>query len=375
MSLGIGLAVGSFVQVASEVGKRLGIGQVTELVGNRATVTYFDVPDEVEPFRIEALVSGLRAADLAEQTRVFRRDEITGRWQVGRILDGEGPSCLVAFPNGQTSTVARTDLRVRWRRPIANPVDFMARFVNETPRFAERGTFALHAIDCRSACGVPRHWRTAVVIRGVSGLPIRRCSAGVLQDPVQRYLLADEVGLGKTVEAALLVRQQALDLPEARALIVVPAPLVTQWRQELGRRFGLADWLDDFVFVVSSDQLDTVTELLPTVGMLVVDEAHHLSRETSNGSHPLYDLLRRHASIVPRLLLLSATPVLSDTAGFLRILHLLDPLVFPLDDLSGFERRLKSRQVVAELAALSVPRTSSRWRTTSTVCRKPSLTT
>jgi ATP-dependent helicase HepA len=89
--------------------------------------------------------------------------------------------------------------------------------------------------------------------------------------------------------------------------------------------------------------------------MLVVDEAHHLSRATSKGGNPLYALLRHYAARVPRLLLLSATPVLSDTAGFLRILHLLDPVVFPLDDLAGFERRLQSRQLVAELAASLVP--------------------
>src|SRR5690606_32635808 len=83
----------------------------------------------------------------------------------------------------------------------------------------------------------------------------------------------------------------------------------------------------------------------------VIDEAHHLSRQTDVGDHPLYELLRRRAETVPRLLLLSGTPVLADTRGFLRILHLLEPVVFPLNDLEGFERRLKSRQLVAEIAA------------------------
>jgi ATP-dependent helicase HepA len=55
------------------------------------------------------------------------------------------------------------------------------------------------------------------------------------------------------------------------------------------------------------------------------------------------------------LLLLSGTPVLADTGGFLRILHLLDPVVFPLDDLAGFERRVHSRQIVAEITASLLP--------------------
>jgi len=351
--LGEKLVVGSFVKVSSELGGVLGIGKVTELAGNRATVAYFDVPGDAASFQIEAHVSALRPVALGEQTRVFRHDEATGRWQVGRIVDGEGPICLVAFPNQQASNVPRTELQVRWRRPIADPTEFLARHVTETPRFAEARSRFMRAVTAqRAACrGMSALLSSSVQLVDYQFNVVQR----VLQDPVQRYLLADEVGLGKTVEAGLLVRQYVLDSPLARVLLVVPAPLVTQWRQELVQRFGLADWLDDFVFVVSSDDLASIEARLPTIGMLVVDEAHHLSRETHKGAHPFYELLQRHAARVPRLLLLSATPVLSDTAGFLRILHLLDPVVFPLDDLAGFERRLQSRQLVAELVASLVP--------------------
>lgn len=347
------VAIGSFVKVASELGGVLGIGKVTELAGNRAAVAYFDVPGEAAPFRIEAHVSALRPVDLAEQTRVFLLDETTGRWQVGRIVDGEGPMCLVAFPNQQVTNVRRTDLQVRWRKPILHPTEFLARHVTETPRFAEARSRFMRAVTVqRAACrGMSALLSSSVQLVDYQFNVVQR----VLEDPVQRYLLADEVGLGKTVEAGLLIRQYVLDSPEARVLLVVPAPLVAQWRQELVQRFGLADWIDDFVFVVSYDDLASIKDRLPTAGMLVVDEAHHLSRETLDGAQPLYEVLRRHAARLPRLLLLSATPVLSDTAGFLRMLHLLDPVVFPLDDLAGFERRLQSRQLVAELVASLVP--------------------
>src|SRR5262249_7940096 len=55
--------------------------------------------------------------------------------------------------------------------------------------------------------------------------------ARVLSDPVLRYLLADEVGLGKTVEAGLIMRQLLLDDPEARVLVAVPGLLVQQWER------------------------------------------------------------------------------------------------------------------------------------------------
>ncbi|MDP3841295.1 MAG: protein DpdE [Oxalobacteraceae bacterium] len=347
------ITIGSFVKVLSESGRALGIGKVTELTGNRATVAYFDVPGDATPFQIQSHVSALRSKDLDEETRVFRHNEAIGRWQVGRILDGEGPRCLVAFPNQQVANVPRVELHVRWRKPIADPTEFLARQVTETPHFSEaRSRFTRAVTAQRAACrGMSSLLSSSVQLADYQFNVVQR----VLQDPVQRYLLADEVGLGKTVEAGLLVRQCVLDSPTAHVLLVVPAPLVAQWRQELVQRFGLAYCLDDFVFVVPSDDLVTIRDRLSTTDMLVVDEAHHLSRKTHDAVNPLYELLRRHVAKVPRLLLLSGTPVLSDTAGFLRILHLLDPIVFPLDDLTGFERRLQSRQLVAELAASLVP--------------------
>jgi ATP-dependent helicase HepA len=347
------VAIGAFVIVATEAGRNLGFGKVVEVSGHRATVAYFDVPGETQPFQIDAPVTAIRVVALAEQTRVFRRDEDTGRWQVGRITDGEGAICLVAFPNQVTANLPRADLQVRWRRPIVNPTEFLIRHVTETPHFAAARSKFMQAVTAqRAACrGMGALLSSSMQLEGYQFNVVCK----VLQDPIQRYLLADEVGLGKTVEAGLLIRQYILDSAEARVLLIVPPALVAQWRQELTTRFGLLNWLDDYIWVVPSDDLAAVTEHLPGAGMLVVDEAHHLSRQTDGGAHPLYELLSRHAAEVPRLLLLSGTPVLADTSGFLRILHLLDSVVFPLTDLEGFERRLQSRQLVAEIAASLLP--------------------
>jgi ATP-dependent helicase HepA len=347
------VALGAFVVVTTQAARSLGIGKVIELSGHSATVAYFDVPGEAPAFQIDAPVAAVRVASLPEQTRVFRRDEDTGRWQVGRIADGEGAMCLVSFPNKVTANVPREELQVRWRKPIANPTEFLIRHVTETPLFATARSKFVQAVTAqRAACrGMGALLSSSVQLADYQFNVVRK----VLQDPIQRYLLADEVGLGKTIEAGLIIRQYTLDTADARVLLIVPPALVTQWRQELTQRFSLRDWLDDHLSVVSSDDLAGVQEHVQTAGMVVVDEAHHLSRKSAEGAHPLYELLRKHAPSVPRLLLLSGTPVLADTEGFLRILHLLDPVVFPLDDLAGFERRLHSRQLVAEIAASLQP--------------------
>lgn len=347
------VAVGAFVRVSTDTTRNLGIGKVVELSGESATVAYFDVPGEESAFQVSVPVAEVRVVSLPNQTRVFRHDEDTGRWQVGRIADGEGSMCLVAFPNGVSANVAREELEVRWRKPIVNPTEFLIRHVTETPIFAAARSKFVRAVTAqRAACrGIGALLSSSVQLADYQFNVVRK----VLQDPVQRYLLADEVGLGKTIEAGLLIRQYTLDVADAQILLIVPPSLVTQWREELIQRFGLRDWLEDHLWIIPSDDLSGVNERIKTAGMVVVDEAHHLSRKTAEGDHLLYELLRKHAPTVPHLLLLSGTPVLADTEGFLRILHILDPVVFPIDDLEGFERRVHSRQLVAEIAASLLP--------------------
>ncbi|RST52631.1 SNF2-related protein [Variovorax sp. MHTC-1] len=64
----------------------------------------------------------------------------------------------------------------------------------------------------------------------------------VLSDPVKRYLLADEVGMGRTIEAGFVIRQCLLDEPHARVVVLAPATLVEQWEgepEELLRESGV----------------------------------------------------------------------------------------------------------------------------------------
>jgi ATP-dependent helicase HepA len=345
--------VGAFVEVHIRTADGLGIGKVVEVSDGTATVSYFDVPGAEPALTLTAPIASIQVVDLPKQTRVFYCDPTSGRWQAGRILDGEGALCLVAFPNGRTVNVPREELLLRWRKPVADPVEFLLRQVTETPLFGlSRSKFVRARLAQRSAChGIGALLSASIELADYQFNVVRT----VLQDPIQRYLLADEVGLGKTIEAGLLIRQYTLDDSNARVLLIVPPTLVAQWRDELIRRFGLRDWLDDYLWVVSSDEIATIEQHIQTAGMVVVDEAHHLSRKHLGRSHPLFELLLRYAPGLKRFFLLSGTPVLADTEGFLRILHLLDPVVFPLDDLPGFEQRVNSRQLVAEIVAALQP--------------------
>lgn len=346
-------APGAFVQVNAAPYADWGIGKLLGATAGIGRVQYFDAPGAASPPIVEYLLTHIKPARLPAQTRVYRRHS-TGRWQVGRVIDDDETVLFVQFPNGDAVNVDAADLQVRWNRPLRDPLPLLVSGATETPFLADaRSAFTRQvALQYAATSGITAALSPPIELVDYQFEVVRR----VLTDPVQRYLLADEVGLGKTIEACIIIRQYFLDAPEsARAVVLVPRALVWQWRNELSARFGLGNCLDDFLHVVSQDNPEELEETLENAGLLVVDEAHHLSRLSNEREVALFRHLQVHAHKIPRLLLLSATPVLSDPEGFLRVLHLLDPLAFPLDDIDGFKRRIATRQIIAEVVAALVP--------------------
>ena len=338
-----------FVRVLGHESTAWGIGKVEHQEDGLAHVSFFDSP-VTESTKVSVPETCLKPVILAPQTRVYWQDEETVDWRVGRMIDADHEVAEVQFPNKDIRILKVDDIFVRWDKPIKDPTDYLRHKINETPRFAQtRSGFTKALIAQRGAC----QGMTALISSTIDFEPhqvevVRR----VLRDPVQRYLLADEVGLGKTIEAGVLIRQYVLDEPtNHNVVILVPQALVSQWRDELDHRFLLNAQLEDSINIVSmTEPMDRLCSLLNNAGMLVIDEAHNLS-----SNHCLYEGLRESISCVPRLLLLSATPVLHNERGFLEMLHLLDPFVYRLEQEEAFRQRIKHRQLLAETVAGLVP--------------------
>ena len=326
-----------------------GVGKVEVVDNVNARVSYFDSP-LTEPKTVHIPVMWLRRHSLDMQTRIYWQDRQDGTWRVGRVLESDEQDALVKFPNDDERYIPLEELHVRWNRPLDDPTAFLAQKINETPLFADaRSGFVSTLTKQRSACqGMSALLSSMIELEHHQVDVVRR----VLQDPEQRYLLADEVGLGKTIEAGVLIRQYVIDNPDNHAvLVLVPPALVTQWHDELTRRFLLHRQLGESVLVQPTTiAVEKLSRVLQKVGMLVVDEAHHLSHD-----RPLFEALRSAAFKIPRLLLLSATPVLHNERSFLEMLHLLDPLVYSLKDGDSFRQRIEHRQALAEIVAGLVP--------------------
>lgn len=333
--------------------ERDGFGKVVR-AGADCLVEYFDSPAEGGLEICQVPKAAIVLKRLGRNTRVYVYRELENRWRVGRVQEDDGEGLYIRFSHKEDNYVPYSDAFVRWKRPIDNPAQFLARFITETPQYAEaRSEFLQNYTDQRGAAfGIQSLLSSSVELNAHQIDVVRR----VLNDPSQRYLLADEVGLGKTIEAGIIIRQAVLDDPHHRVVILVPAALVRQWHRELAHRFGLEVFLGESVFVLAQEPGREQKEALVGVTLLVVDEAHHVAAPALDAAgRKMYELLRLAARRAERVLLLSATPILRNEAGFLRMLHLLDPVVYPLDDTEGFRRKIAHRQALAEVVAMLTP--------------------
>ncbi len=328
----------------------LGYAKVIESTGATWKIEYFDSPNDKKNDVRSVSKSRVDVKKLGANTRIFYLHESTGQWIVGRVQEDMGDGVEVRFADRNDVFIKYEQLFVRCKIPIADPVDYLANAITETPQFADArsGFMASYIAQRGSSWGISALLSSVIELEPHQINVVRR----ILSDPSQRYLLADEVGLGKTIEAGVVIRQAVLDDPRNhRVVILVPRSLIQQWRQELVRRFGLLDYLDISVFVVPQDSLGAVDAHLTDATLLVVDEAHHVASGVDGRSKQLYEIVRAHSLHIERLLLLSATPVLRNESGFLRMLHLLDPIVYNLNDEDGFRTKINHRQMLAEVVA------------------------
>jgi ATP-dependent helicase HepA len=205
----------------------------------------------------------------------------------------------------------------------------------------------------------------ALLSSRVHVLPHQVGAAGrILADRLPRFVLADEVGLGKTIEAGLVyagLRQ--LGIAE-RVLVAVPEHLAFQWLAELFHKFNALFTLlgpervaelggpeealrRSPLAIVSHERLVADPELAAAAAavppdLVVVDEAHHLEEDA------LFEAVRPIARAGFGLLLLTATPVRLDPREYHRLLSLVEPV--PSTSLESFLARLEAHEAYAEVA-------------------------
>ena len=326
----------------------LGVGRVTALEG-RAVVVEFPRPGTT--LRLAAGTDALIPVDLSAGRPVritSTREETT---IASRLVDG-----TLRLANGQTAS--SHDL---W--PLELEGALLERLalgdLDEVEDFVTRLDI-LHLLTLREADGLGTFLGGRVRLFPHQLHVAERASA---TDPV-RWLLADEVGLGKTIEASLILNRLVHAGQIERCLVVAPDALTVQWLGELWRKYHqvftlldaqrLADVERDFGAdfnpfdvhrraVIALEMLVERPQLAEQavragIDLLVVDEAQRLRRPPGHPGEPAWRAIAPIAALGRHVLLLSATPLEDDAHGFFRLLQLLRPQDFPEN--MSFEARL-----------------------------------
>lgn len=190
----------------------------------------------------------------------------------------------------------------------------------------------------------------------------------VVKMPRRRLLVADEVGLGKTIETGMIIRELSTRGEAQRVLILAPAGLVKNWQNELRDCFRMefevlgidfndyapTQWETHTRVIASFDTLKRPVRMervlnAPRFDLIIVDEAHHVSRKRygsklqTTQNYRLMESLRGHTR---DLMFLSATPHQGDNFQFWSLINLLDDHLFDSPEALLNHRSLLNRVMV-----------------------------
>lgn len=311
-----------------------GLGKIHSTTTTHFTVLFFSPPDVKT---VVAIIDGrpvLKRALLPLNTIC---DTQEGQCRVTKAI----PACInpephryqVEFDNGLAKEVSEVDLLPKEIPLVASPLEVLVeRQLEGYGTFLKREALAdAWWSSVRGALGLRALLSSRIDLR-----PHQAYVAGtVLMDRVPRYLLADEVGLGKTIEAGIVIHDLLERKPAAKILILCPGTLTQQWLcelyskfsgrvfhlLELRRRAAMTGAIPEKAIASFTDSLLHASRLLQTKwDLVVVDEAHHLL-----ATPRLYRLAQQLSEAAPGCLLLSAIPAQHREDEYLRLLALLEP--------------------------------------------------
>jgi len=273
-----------------------------------------------------------------------------GRQEVDVAFDDAGGRRLVTFPADRLAVVP--DM---WQRLATGPYDRPADFLLKQLAMQ----FPLH-----NSGGELSNSRTDLLPHQIL------LTRDVVAAERRRLLIADDVGLGKTIETGMVIRELVTRNLAQRVLIICPAGLVKNWQRELRECFRLhfdvlgIDFLDSGIAwethhrVIAS--IDTAKQprrmerLLggPNWDLVVIDEAHHLTRKRygkkvdTTQNFRLAEAIRGHTR---DLLFLSATPHQGDAFQFWSLIQLLDDQLFDSPEAMLDHRGLLNRVMIRRI--------------------------
>ena len=282
---------------------------------------------------------------------------------VGKIVDIEGNQVDIYFKNkGQAETAHIDDIELAY-----DPFDMAKKNIFDDPSKYDLRTKTLY-LPLANVNGILSNSIIEILPHQILA------THKVMSSGSRRFLLADEVGLGKTFEAGIVIKELLSRGEAKQILIITPAGLVEQWQEDMGR-FGLdctiyisgiATAIKDFwnkmsPVIASIDTIKIEKHLEEVVNgddwdIIVFDEAHHLTRKDYGqkaDKSDRYLVGERLKDKTKSLLFLTATPHQGDRNKFYNLINLLDEDLFE-DDADLFNNRERLGRIMVRQRKIDV---------------------
>lgn len=259
----------------------------------------------------------------------------------------------ILLENGKIERFSEERMEIEYSAADYSPVEQLRQYEFQNPTwFANRLCVsanlhmvenAIYGFDVLAGC------RTFLMAHQISTI------VRAFEEPTVRYMLADEVGLGKTIEACAIIKIMCSENQNLRVLYLLPGVLAAQWENELRLKFGIhashnpamGAYVNHFILPV--EDLDEYCDALGYPWDLVlVDETHRLL-----GMEDKYRLLYSLTQRCKHVLLLSATPIQDRKEEYLRLLALLLPERYGNMDMGVFSEILfKQKKIQRRVNAM-----------------------
>lgn len=166
-----------------------------------------------------------------------------------------------------------------------------------------------------------------------------------IQNKFIRYMLADEVGMGKTIEAASILKIYLNENSNKKIKIIVPEALKEQWRVELFLKFNISTGKDcsgNEIEILSFSEIED-KDLSEKNDFVIIDEVHRIIQSNKD-----YDNVYKISEKTDNILLLSATPLQKQTVDYHKLLKILDPLKYGVMPIEKFEALLQIQSEITK---------------------------
>ena len=228
----------------------------------------------------------------------------------------------IKLPNGKVIKECETALKIEYSQMNYSPVKQFRNYEFQNPTW-----FLNHLKVSRNLHLMNNATYGFSVLAGCRAflMPHQICTVSRCFETMPvRYMLADEVGLGKTVEACSILRILTSENQKLRSLLIVPGALATQWKNELHYKFSMEAQINSplsQICIIPMEELtNSKTTLVTPWDLVIVDETHRLL-----GHEEWYQNVQALSLRIKHILLLSATPIQDRNEEYRHLLALLNP--------------------------------------------------